>query len=177
MRSVLVVSFLVVLGVVGFVWLTRPYTGRSRETARRTKCSHNLKQIGRACHLYAGDNADKRFPPSLGAVLPTYVSDGEIYICPSGGDAEVFRRADLPEGAKDASGVFTEKHTDYLYVAGLFATDPPDLLVAFDKPGNHDSAGRNVLMVSGRVRWMKESEFSAALAKTARQREPQMDTD
>ena len=131
---------------------------------RRRRCVWNLKQIGYACHLYSGDH-NEEFPPGLGRLFPKYIPDGNVFVCWAARRAVVIRTADLPPGATDASAVFGPANTDYEYVSALAATDPPDLVLAFDKAGNH-RAGLNVLFIGANVAWMTEEPFEAALAKT-----------
>ncbi|MBD3349714.1 MAG: DUF1559 domain-containing protein [Candidatus Eisenbacteria bacterium] len=164
------VGVIVLLALAAWVVLSAPFPGSGRERARRTKCASNLKQIGYACHLYSGDH-EEAFPPSLGAVFPEYIPDGRVFICPlSGGYTKVIAVADLPEGAEDASAVFGPEHTDYEYVAGLRATDPPTLVLAYDRDGNHEDGnhgdGRNVLFVGNNVVWTPEDDFRKALQRT-----------
>lgn len=158
----------VVLGIVALASiagiLLLPALQAATESRPRGKCRSHLKQIGYACQLYAGDNAE-RFPPSLGALFPGYISDGGVFLCPAAGCAQEIAVDDLPPGAADASGVWHDGFTDYVYVPGLLAGDPPDLVLAHDRHGNHED-GRRVLMIGGTVRWMVEPEFHASCDRT-----------
>lgn len=61
-RAVTLVELLVVIGIIGLVLaLILPAIQRIRESAARTLCLNNLRQIGHALHLYHGDY--KRLPP------------------------------------------------------------------------------------------------------------------
>ncbi len=152
----------VLLGAGTFYLMLPEYAG---EPARPARCRSNLKYIGMSFRLYARDHGDS-FPPVLGHLYPDPIEDGNIFWCPSGGRATPITEADLHEGARDASDVFGEHNSDYDYVSGLSrANDPPGLVLAHDKDGNHEG-GRNVLFIGGNVEWMKEEEFQAALAKT-----------
>jgi len=137
-----------------------------REKARRTKCMCNLKQIGVGIHVYAKVNNDA-FPPSLAELFPRYVMDGTLFGCPTAQNAVPIQESDLPTGAKDAAGVFTEANTDYVYVPGMTSRFPPDCVVAYGKPGNHgEGEGTNVLLQDGHAVWMKPAALDAALART-----------
>jgi len=103
-----------------------PALATARERAARTSCMSNLKQVGVALHLYASDNGEK-FPTKLQDLVPKYMPDATIMSCPAG-------------------------KRQYAYVSGLKATDAPNLIIAFDVPGNH-SQGANVLFVDGHVEW------------------------
>ena len=137
------------------------------ERARRVKCTSNLKQITYACVLYSGDNAEA-FPPDLGALVEEYISDGEIFQCPSSGR---YRAGECPPG-----GPLEDKHLSYCYVSGLRATDDADFILAFDEEWNHDREGIVVAFVGGRVSWVRNveslharlKEQSAALAADGR---------
>ena len=159
----------IALGVVLFVGvaagLILPALRSAREMGTPARCPSMLKQIGYGCHLYAIDH-DERFPPSLGHLYPGLISDGKVFLCPSAKTA-VALEEDLAAAAlrEYRPAMFMERHTDYVYVAGLRADDPKHLVVAHDKAGNHEGH-RNVLFVGSNVEWMKDDKFQAALART-----------
>lgn len=63
------VELLVVVAIIGvLVALVLPAVQSARESARRTQCLNNLKQLGVALHNYV--SAEKHFPP--GSVAKTY---------------------------------------------------------------------------------------------------------
>lgn len=128
------------------------------------RCQSDLRQIGMACYVYSADH-NEEFPPSQGALFPEYVPDGMLFVCYEASKATEIKQEDLPPGSKDASSVFTQKNTDYVYLPGLKATDHPRCVLMFDKRGNHEDH-RNVLFTDRQVQWMTESEFQEALAKT-----------
>ena len=100
-----------IIGILAAILL--PALARAREAARRASCANNLKQWGLVFKMYAGeakgellpnsmfkcsssampflgvgdDNCDVRCPwsftPEGFAVYPEYLSDDEIYVCPS----------------------------------------------------------------------------------------------
>ncbi|MHC4247974.1 MAG: hypothetical protein ACYS9X_02490 [Planctomycetota bacterium] len=155
------VATVVVAVVLGSVL---PALLSEREINPRRKCVSNLKQILYSCQLYSGDYNDD-FPPTLGALFPEYLNDGQVFLCPSSGKAEEIGVADLPEGVTDASAVWSKRFTDYVYVEGLRACAPPDAVVAYGREGDHED-DRFVAFIGGMVTWRHEEEFRAALAAT-----------
>jgi hypothetical protein len=145
----------------------------ARERARRTKCTSNLSSFLYACHLYTGDN-DELFPPDCDVLFGDYVADGELFLCPSASKATElllsdFRRPGSP-GSSDASGSIHAEHTDYVYVSGLTASDPPDYVVAFDDEWNHEGKGVCFVYIGGQRSWTPDIEsIHEQLAKQKRE--------
>jgi len=164
MRRRLLVALAVVTVVGIATGVIVPALIPQREHSHLPGCRSHLKQISYACLLYAGDH-NEAFPPSLGALVPEYVSDGRIFLCVAAGKAERFPVSSLPEGAKDASSVWGDRYTDYVYVKGLSGAADPECVLAHDKDGNHEG-GRFVVFVGGMVRWMEEADFRAAVERT-----------
>ncbi len=125
----------------------------SKERARRSKCTANLSQIGKALKMCSMDHAD-RFPATF-LELTNYVgSFPKLFICPSS-DHRVGAMTNVNEW------------TDYAYVSGLTEADPSDGVSAFCPPENHDGDGGNVLFVDGSVQWVAASDLVAMTSSPA----------
>lgn len=89
--------------------------------AKQTKSLSNAKQIALACKLYAMDH-DGNFPPTLDVLVPEYLPDRAVFICPMSGP-------DVPMG--------------FEYFGGK-ETDPPKKVLLVSKAS--DRRGRRVVV-------------------------------
>jgi prepilin-type N-terminal cleavage/methylation domain-containing protein/prepilin-type processing-associated H-X9-DG protein len=95
------IELLVVIAIIGILAaILLPALARAHEAARRGACQNNLKQMGLVFKMYAGESASEKYPPirstycngdpvmfdqmaNMETIVPEYLSDLEVLICPS----------------------------------------------------------------------------------------------
>ena len=139
-RGFTLVELLIVVTVFAITFaLLTPFVNRMRERADVIKCSANVRLLSLALHMYAADH-DDAFPPDLGSLYPGYVKEEQIFDCP----ASKFIGA--------AAG------SDYEYISGLSESSMLADVIIYDRDGNHNDLGRNVVRVNGSVEWVHSAE-------------------
>lgn len=91
LRYIELAALLLLIVVSALVFL--PSLSRARESARRSSCQNNLKQLGLVLKMFAHESKGEHFPPlspvygnwmmDVNAVWPEYATDLNIFICPS----------------------------------------------------------------------------------------------
>lgn len=184
------VELLVVIAVIAILAaLLLPALARAKESARRTQCASNLKQIILATLVYTDDNED-RFPaqPDDGRLLREAGGDGRnfydllrpwtdnqtVWICPAANQGPgrllgyhmnglIITTNGLPSAAiAHASQTLLIAETGYrkLYdIAFLRPDHAGDYL--YDRPQRNHSGGSNAGFVDGHVKWHRDSQWTS----------------
>ena len=67
--------------------LLLPAVSLARERARGANCTQVMKSISLVCKAYATDDENGMLPPDFKALMPNYITDPRIFVCPSAPNA------------------------------------------------------------------------------------------
>jgi prepilin-type N-terminal cleavage/methylation domain-containing protein/prepilin-type processing-associated H-X9-DG protein len=183
------VELLVVIGIIVLlVGILLPAVSGAREQSRRTSCLSNLRQIGMAMIMYAGESRGKypnaNPPQSAKSYVPTnqlltfvatkYLSNsGAVFHCPSDRDPTPDRieTADytLPNSARVSYDFYTIRwQPEHGPLLGKLKSEAP---LAWDLGGgsptpdpsqNHGTQGGNVVFADGHGEWQIQRDWDGA---------------
>ena len=168
------IELLVVIAIIGILaGILLPVLSRARESARRTQCMSNIKQIGMGLIMYANENSEL-FPSDtayagaspamrgLNLLYDTYISDKRVFNCPS--DTQVDAQSNAGMSPFTANDSFDKDECSYGYDRAHTQADDADVALVADRPPatpsatanttNHNARGQNIVYVDGHVEFI-----------------------
>ncbi len=131
------IELLVVVAIIGILAaILLPALSKARESARKTQCTSNLKQIGLGLIMYGNDN-DEAFPTGatamtgLNLLYPDYLSERKSFRCPSDNLVTVQTVAGIT-----TADPFDKDECSYGYDNSHTMADDPGTALASDRPTN-----------------------------------------
>lgn len=137
----------------------------------RVGCASNMRQILLAILMYANEQPDGHFPPSLDVLLTTEDIDEHVFLCPETN----LSPAPGATAADQAASMRADPahYLSYSYLGRGLSNDPnvPPQAILFEPLSDHGGYGANVGYSDGMVIWLDRKQaiaaFKAALSAAA----------
>jgi prepilin-type processing-associated H-X9-DG protein len=131
-----------------------PALSKARFQARKASSMANLSMIGKAVALYSANHKDQ-YPPDFDALVEDKDATPANFVSSLSGRA--------PPKVVDKKLI---GEVDYIYVQGVGSDAPSDLVLAYERPENHNGEGTNVLYADLHVGHVDMFSFQESLKKT-----------
>jgi prepilin-type processing-associated H-X9-DG protein len=131
--------------------LVLPAMANARAEGRKAACMSNCKQLAVACAAYAADNGDL-LPEKLEDLVPNYLGGAAaLLVCPED---------------KNPMPIGNNLKTSYYYVGRLPAGTRPEVIILYEKAGNHRKGMRTVAFADGHVETMADEALKGRLRQS-----------